>query len=316
LEQLADKYKSPSRYQRDAFIHNLMGIIYQANGDWNNAFIAYRNAFEIYEEDYSQLFGMQAPDQLKKDLLISAWQTGFMDEFAFYKEKFGWSDFVVEPHDAELVFFWHNGLGPIKDEFSFNFVVNRGVDNNLFVFANDGIPVTFPFSVHDDHDRLDLSKLEAFRVAFPRYVERPVYFTSSVIESNEVEYPVELAEDINKIAFKSLQERMTLEFSKSLLRAALKKAAEHAVRKDDNGLGSLVGMVNAMTEKADTRNWQTLPHSISYARVPLKEGNNETTFVLRTQEGEGGRHPFSYHAKKGQTLFHTFSSLESMPARY
>ena len=39
--------KNPKKYQRDAFIDNLMGIIYQANGDWNNAFIAYRNALEI-----------------------------------------------------------------------------------------------------------------------------------------------------------------------------------------------------------------------------------------------------------------------------
>ena len=33
LQQLSDKYKSPQKFQRDAFIHNLMGIIYQASGD-------------------------------------------------------------------------------------------------------------------------------------------------------------------------------------------------------------------------------------------------------------------------------------------
>jgi hypothetical protein len=290
-----------------------MGIIYQASGDWNNAFIAYRNAYEIYEEDYAQLFNMSSPEQLKKDLLVSAWQNGFNDEFAFYKEKFGWPEFSVQKQEADLVFFWHNGLCPVKDEWSINFVVNRSGDN-LFVFANERIPVTFPFSVNDENEKNDLRDLEAFRVAFPKYIERPAYFTSSVIEVDTLEYPVELAEDVNKIAFKSLQDRMTLEFSKSLLRAALKKATEHAARKDDKGFGSLVGLVNAMTEKADTRNWQTLPHSISYARVPLKEGINETTFVLRTPEGEHGRHPFTYQAKKGQTLFHTFSSLESMPA--
>ncbi len=312
LQQLSDKYKSPDRFQRDAFIHNLMGIIYQASSDWNNAFIAYRNAYEIYEEDYVPLFGVHAPDQLKKDILVSAWQTGFIEEHNFFKEKFGWDDFEVVPTEAELVFFWHNGLGPVKDEWSFNFVINHSGDN-LFIFSNEYMPVTFPFSVDDRDERRDLSDLEAFRVAFPKYVERPVYFTSAIIEANQVEYPIELAEDINKIAFKSLQERMALEFSKSLLRAALKKATEHAARKEDKGFGALLGAVNAMTEKTDTRNWQTLPHSISYARVPMKEGTNETTFVLRTHDGVGGKHPFSYEVKKGQTLFHTFSSLESMP---
>jgi hypothetical protein len=315
LQQLSDKYKSAQRFQRDAFINNLMGIIYQANGDWNNAFIAYRNAYDIYEEDYAPLFGLTTPDQLKRDLLVSAWKTGFNDEFTFYKEKFSWPDFAVESKEADLVFFWHNGLCPVKNEWSINFAINRGSDNQ-FVFANEHMPVVFPYAVNNENDRNDLRNLEVFRVAVPRYVERPTYFTSSVVEANDLEYPVELAEDVNKIAFKSLQDRMTLEFSKSLLRAALKKAAEHSARKDDKGFGSLVGLINAVTEKADTRNWQTLPHSISYTRVPLKEGTNETTFVLRAQDGSEGRHPFTYQVKKGQTLFHTFSSLESMPARY
>jgi hypothetical protein len=313
LQQLSDKYKSPDRFQRDAFIHNLMGIIYQANNDWNNAFIAYRNAFEIYEDDYSRLFGMNAPDQLKRDLLTSAWNTGFKDEFLFFKEKFNWLDFTVDTQDANLVFFWHNGLGPVKDEWSINFAVDHENDN-AFVFRNQNMPIVFPYSVDNRRDRIDLSELEMFRVAFPKYIERPEYYTSAALEANDTLYSLQLAEDINKIAFKSLQERMALEFSKSLLRAALKKAAEKSAKKEDKGFGALVGAVNAMTEKADTRNWQTLPHSIFYARVPLKEGRNEIQFLLQTSEGEYDKHSFTYSAKKDQTLFHTFSSLESRPA--
>ncbi len=44
LNQLNDKYVSLEKFQRDAFIHTLMGIIYQSGKDYNNAFIAYRNA--------------------------------------------------------------------------------------------------------------------------------------------------------------------------------------------------------------------------------------------------------------------------------
>jgi hypothetical protein len=234
LQQLSDKYKSPDRFQRDAFVHNLMGIIYQANGDWNNAFIAYRNAYEIYEEDYARLFGLQAPDQLKNDLLVSAWNTGFEEEFTFFKEKFGWMDFEASTPESSLVFFWHNGLGPVKDEWSINFAIDHGADD-LFVFSSQGIPVKFPFSVPDREDRSDLADLEMFRVAFPRYVERPVYYTSAAIELNDTTYTLQLAEDVNKIAFRSLQERMTLEFSKSLLRASLKKAAEQISRKEYKG---------------------------------------------------------------------------------
>jgi hypothetical protein len=313
LQQLSDKYKSPDKFQEDAFIHNLMGIIYQATNDWNNAFIAYRNAYDIYQSDYIRFFGIESPEQLKRDLLISAWNTGFKDEFDYYKEKFEWHDFKVETQEAELLFLWHNGLCPVKDEWSINFVVDHN-SNNLTVFSSDQLPFQFPYSTNRDNDEFDLKDLEAFRVAFPKYVERPVYYSSATIQSDTTTYPLQLVEDVNKIAFKSLQERMFLEFSKSLMRAAVKKAAEKSARKEDKGFGALVGMVNAFTEKADTRNWQTLPHSISYARVSLKEGKNEINFKLQAGGGDNASHTFTYVVKKGQTLFHTFSSLESRPA--
>lgn len=313
LQQLSDKYQSNDKYKRDAFIHNLMGIIYQASKDWNNAFIAYRNAYDIYEEDYKRFFGMEAPEQLKKDLLTSAWNIGFIEEFNFYKEKFGWREYEAEKPDAELVFFWHNGLCPVKDEWSVNFAVNRNSDQ-LVVFNSEGMPMNFPYTIRRS-ERNDLRDLEMFRVAFPKYVERPVYFTSASIATDSTNYPLQLAEDVSKIAFKSLQERMMLEFSKSLMRAAIKKAAENSARKENKGFGALVGAVNAMTEKADTRNWQTLPHSISYVRVPLKVGDNKIQFTLHASENEASS-TFHYVATKGQTLFHTYSSLESRPPRY
>jgi uncharacterized protein len=316
LQQLSDKYKNPEKYQRDAFIHNLMGIIYQANNDWNNAFIAYRNALEIYQDDYARMFSISAPEQLKKDLLISAYRMGFTEELNTYKEQFNMADFdPAKVPDAELVFFWHNGLGPVKNEWSINFAVTGGGDN-LFVLANENKSMSFPFHVYDKDEQSSLSDLQFFRVAFPKYTERPVYFSDASIAVGGQRYPLQLAEDINKIAFKSLEDRMALEFSKTLIRAAVKKAAEHSLKKESKGWGAVLGAVNAMTEKADTRNWQTLPHSISYARVPLQEGANETQFTVTTPQGRDTQYSFTYEAKKGQTLFHTFTSLEAGPPGY
>ncbi|MCG8582829.1 MAG: hypothetical protein MI866_23110, partial [Bacteroidales bacterium] len=62
LQQLNDKYKkNKNKYARDAFAHCMMGLIYEAAGNTNDAFIAYRNALEIYEEDYKELFGVNVP---------------------------------------------------------------------------------------------------------------------------------------------------------------------------------------------------------------------------------------------------------------
>src|SRR5690349_7774966 len=174
LNQLSDKYSSDEKFQRDAFIHTLMGIIYQSTKDYNNAFIAYRNAVEVYESDYAKMFGIQVPEQLKIDLLNTAAWTGLTEELAQFKEKFSMQDYAPVKPTAELIFFWHNGLAPVKDEWGINFVINRQADNQV-VFVNNELGVSFPFQV-DDKDKNNLSNLEFFRVAFPKYVERPVYF--------------------------------------------------------------------------------------------------------------------------------------------
>lgn len=312
LQQLSDRYSSEDKYKQDAFVHTLMGIIYQSDKDYNNAFIAYRNALDIYKDEYARLFKVEVPRQLKLDLLETAWLSGLFDEFRQYREEFGMPDYEHQSSDGgELIFFWHNGLSPIKAEWGINFVISRR--DNMIFFSNPELGISFPFSLenYSEKDKKNLANLEVFRVAFPRYVERPIYYQSATIELKGEKFSLELMEDINRIAFKILQERMTLEMSKALIRVAMKKVTEYEVRKSDKNLGSIIGLINAITEKADTRNWQTLPHSIYYSRVPLPEGTSTIRLSINNDRGVSTDYDFTYQVKKGATLFHTFSSLES-----
>lgn len=308
LQQLSDRYTSENRYREDAFIHNLMGILYQASGDWNNAFIAYRNAYNIYRNFYAERFGIQPPEQLKRDLLRAARKTGFHEEYQWYKDLFGMEYEPADP-EAELVFLWHNGLAPVKDEWSINFTLYRGEGNTVWITNND-LGLNFSFEVSND-DRNALGRLEFFRVAFPRYVERKPFYNRATVRAGELAYRLDPAEDINQIAKLCLQERMALEFSKSLIRVALKKATEYSVRKENRAMASVISAINALTEAADTRNWQTLPHTIYYARIPLKSGKQT---INMTFEGEAGTQSvsFAYQPEKGQTLFHTYASFETL----
>ncbi|HOO10446.1 MAG TPA: hypothetical protein PKW06_10955, partial [Cyclobacteriaceae bacterium] len=95
------------------------------------------------------------------------------------------------------------------------------------------------------------------------------------------------------------------------------KVAEYEMRKENKALGSLFGIINAVTEKADTRNWQTLPHSIYYARVPLHLGTNDVALGLRPGDGSPtAEYHFTYEVGEKGTLFHTFTSLEGKPPRH
>ena len=145
---------------------------------------------------------------------------------------------------------------------------------------------------------------------FPKYVEREPYFNYGDLEVNGNYYTLEKAEDINAIAFKTLNERMLAELGKGLLRVALKKAVEKQVRKENETLGFLVGAFNLASEQADTRNWQTLPHSIHYTRAPLKQGENKVEIYTDGPRSEASEF-FTFTGKKGVTQFHSYQSLES-----
>jgi len=313
LQELSTKYKSENKYKQDAFIHNLVGIIYEADKDYNNAFIAYRNAYNIYQEQYVPMFGLTAPEQLKDDLLRTASIMGFESELAKYEEEFGKKYDPSNKNTGQLVFFWHNGLGPVKSEYSLNFAVLRG-EGGLFTFKNDENDISFPFYLGGDEnedDRKKLSDLEFFRVAFPKYLERPLVFQNAQLEVNGKTYPLFKAEDINAIAFKSLRERMLQEFSKSLLRMALKKATEYAAREKSDDLGTAISLLNFITEKADTRNWQTLPHGIYYSRVFLPEGNSQVTLNMKGRQGNEEKQQFNVDVQKGETVIQSYHALDA-----
>ena len=85
--------------------------------------------------------------------------------------------------------------------------------------------------------------------------------------------------------------------SKTLTRLAVKKIAEAAARpkedaknKDEKeALALAIQVFGLLSEKADTRNWQRLPHTISYARVPIERGENVLTLNLSGGAGVAGK---------------------------
>ena len=288
ITAFADKYSKKPKYKEDAFAHLFMGLIYESTGDMNNAFIAYRNAYNVYERDYVPFFETAIPEQLKRDLVRSAAATGFKNEVSFYCKEFGWDEkeFANLKRQPELVLFWNNGFGPIKEKWSIDFTTLQNNDGSVsFVNNQLGFVFNFPAASLSDGDKQNLSSLRLFRISFPRYVQRPVFFTKAISSIGGKSYSFEMAENINAIAFKSLNDRFLREMSNALLRFAIKKGAEIALRKENSNAGAVLGLANAISEQADTRHWQTLPHSILYTRIPLELGANNLTFRAESPFG-------------------------------
>ena len=91
--------------------------------------------------------------------------------------------------------------------------------------------------------------------------------------ADAVEVRTEMAEDLDAIARRELDDRSGGILFKTIARALGKYALTRTVEKKKGDLaGKLVNLVTAATEKADTRSWLTLPRSIQVARFPVEPG--------------------------------------------
>ncbi|MBE9602936.1 COG3014 family protein [Pedobacter sp. MC2016-24] len=299
-QEQGDKFnEKTNRYSKDAFSLMLQGLIYEHDNDVNNAFIAYRNAAEVYLNSKDQLYyGTSMPGTLKEDVMRTADLNGFTAELNRFEGIFNVKyERKPKPEGGTLVFFWENGLAPVKQQEEFFFSLVKGNHGDLF-FTNVGGTIIIPFNHDYSNGNSNISNIESLRATYPKYIAQKPYFSAATIDYGGTLVTFEKAEDINELAFKTLDQRFVAEMSKVLTRLAVKKGAEYVLRESakgtgkngkDNGLleGLGLGMqlYGLLSEKADTRNWQSLPATISYVRIPLKKGQNTITLNLKGANG-------------------------------
>ena len=322
-----DKISSERKYVNDAFSYMLQGLVYERGGDVNNAFIAYRNAVDLYLERNGTYYGVPIPGQLKKDLLRTAWQMGFTGEVDKY-ERLLETKYVREeaPAGGELVVFWENGLAPVKTEENLWFSLSDHGEGN-FVFVDRGGLYNIPFD--PDHyyngDRTALNGLAALRVVIPRYQALQPHYSGAAVSYHNATYALEPAQNVNELAFATLRERLLKELAQTLTRLAIKRLTEEIVepdkddkkdkdgkkKKDDDWQEALafgLKVFNVASEKADTRNWQSLPHTIYYTRIPLQAGENKLSVAL---SGGGQQAPKEMTVNgRGGLQFYSFCTIQ------
>jgi hypothetical protein len=310
LNSLYDAAKDKPKYKADAFGHLLMGLIYEASGDPNNAFIAYRNAYEIYAGDYTNFFSLAPPEQLKRDIIRTALKTGFKEEAEYYRNLFGIKAVDEAAPDASLIVFWNNGLVPAKEQWSLDFVVVQ--QNGFITFSNVnlGITFTFPSSSVSSQDAGNLAALKVFRIAFPKFTSRKKTYSGAEVLVGGKRYAFETVEPLDAIAHKSLNDRFMREMGTALLRMAVKKAGEYALRQQNKEAGAVLGLANAITEQADTRSWTILPSDVSYTRIPLSVGINKLVFRTYRLSGPPRNDTIEVNAVKGRMYFESITTLK------
>ena len=250
------KYEKKNVYTEDAFARYLSGILHEAEGAWDAAFIDYRRAVEVYLEDY-RAYDTDLPGILVADLLRAASVVGRMEdvERLVPGERIdSWTHSGIPADHGQVVFITFAGYAPQKVE-----------DMVLVPTPHGTIGVAFPRMVvtapRCSHGRLNL------------YSEH-LFFKSDLV----------LVEDINRIAVKNLEDSKGRILTKAIARAVAKQVAIHSIarsrdnRDDQRAIESILNLVNILlVERADTRSWRTLPGRIYMTRmhVPVGQYNGE-----------------------------------------
>ncbi len=259
LNMLNAQYEDDKKnvYREDAFIRFLMGVLYEAEGETNDAYISCWKAENIYKNDYIRNYGVSPPVFLIENLLTLSKELDFHEEFRNIQNEYNDVLFInptVKKSLAEIFFIHYNGLGPVKVE------------------------AFFPVPMPDNY---------VAKIAYPEFKKRRYRISKSRIylenlsTSRSYIFETELMEDIASIAAMNLKNRINRIKAKAIARATAKYlTARQAYKAAKRQGGELLGLlVQAATqaaswasEQADVRHWRLLPAEIRVGRILIPPG--------------------------------------------
>ncbi|MBF0279036.1 MAG: hypothetical protein HQM13_14645 [SAR324 cluster bacterium] len=248
------------QYREDAFVYYLSGMLYEARGEINDAYIDYKRVFRLNPQFF----------YLQQDLLRLSSKLGFTEDFEKWKSFYRSSD-KIQPEEGsqngELVVLYASGKSPKK-------LPHQSRASSLFVgYALAG---GIGASVGGD-----------FLVPVPRFEKRSFQIKKLKIwnEQKELAQSREL-ENLEEIGFQSLRDRLGREVARAVGRLLAKAKLQDEVRKKFGGMaGLLVGAGMIATQKADTRSWLTLPASMQVSKVSLNPGEHNLTLKFYDKMG-------------------------------
>ncbi len=292
LTKLKTDYGYKNTYKEDAMVRYIMGMIYENQGQLNDAFISYRKALDAYDV-YRTDYGTPMPQALIGDALRTARDLRFGDRVREILQRWGGVMPDRQPDYGEVVVLHYNGLAPHKVDSFFEIGFIAG-----WAYVDAAKPQGQEKQQVEQAGAIARSILAdaVVRMAFPKYESSPYRITGLTVSKADAEstWAAELAEDIGAIAKKNLQERIIRVRAKTIARAVVKfalsqKIAHKVTEKQGEGLGwlaqKIMQVASTATELADKRSWQTLPDRILVARVPLMEGKHSITCSFTDASG-------------------------------
>jgi hypothetical protein len=264
LSRFSEFMQGRSGYRDSAFSQYLSAMLFEQNGDYDDARISYAAAAEAFKA-YAADYGMLPPE------------------------------FTAPPYSklaalglGEIVFLHYNGPAPMKVSRTFQVAWNEAMLAVSQSGEKDAGSERFTNAV-----KAGLIG-NAITVAYPEYEQPPYLIEGSRVAAGGAEAASLLVEDVSAIARQTLAEKNAAIRVRAIARATIKfvlaRAASAEVEKRAGaGLGLLARIVSsaagAATETADTRGWTTLPAQIRLARLAVAPGRQDVSVIFISRDG-------------------------------
>lgn len=263
----ADKRKG---YNDDPFVQYFASLVFESVGQRSDARIARQNALNAYQRLGGKL-GVSAP------------------EFSIPKNA---------GELGEVIIFHYNGLLPLKKTQTIQVAWSEAV-------AMASSPQETTDSVSPEVQNALAAGLfgSAVTLSYPVLTPQPFSVASSFVEADGQTYVTQKVADFAGAAKMDLDEKLPGIWFRKATRAVAKQVAAAQARQaarsaaNDDTVGDLAGMfvsaLGAALEKADTRQWFTLPAEVRMTRLFLTPKTQDIKLLFRDGYGNIiGEHVF------------------------
>lgn len=220
---------------QNAFTFYLSAVLYEANKQFDDAYIDYKKALEINPDN----------QYLQQDVLRLAKQQGFAQEYERFSQQYGELS-VTDKNHGQVVIIAEQGL--IAQKHAFNL--------RLPIYTSRG-------------------DARFYSLALPIYADMPFSVTENTVQLENKSLELKPIVRLEALAAKTLEDQSAGRISRQVLRLIAKEKMRAELARSGGDVGNILANIyNLASEQADTRSWSTLPSQLSIARTRLASGSH------------------------------------------
>lgn len=231
---------------QNAFTFYLSGILYEASGELNDAYIDYKRAIEIYPEN----------TYLQQDILRLASKLGMTEDLERFQRRFGKYQSKPAGSQGQVVFLIEKDIVNSKQDVSLNLPIGR---------SNNGV--------------------KFFSFSLPVYPENLPQHSSAIVKNSGQSYQSNEIVRLQSLAAKDLQEQLPALLTRQVVRVVAKEQMRQKLSREAGDVGNILASIyNIASERADTRSWSTLPDQVDILRMQVPSGKQVLQVQINTKQ--------------------------------